>query len=143
MHSVAVREAAMPIAVSLIKEGRVALQTYTEPLVMRDLELLSDTMNQDILSPAAGKIHILADFRMMSSPPLFILARGASQLDRSHPNTGTIVAVLENALVYRMGLMFIRLAPKYDIRLARTFDEAVKIIDALLAKDQADSAGER
>lgn len=133
----------MPVAVRLIKEGRVALQTYTEPLVMRDLEVLNKTMRQDILSHSAHKVHILADFRLTPSPPLFILARGASQLDRSHPNTGTIVGVLENALVYRMGLMFVKLAPKYDVRLARTFDEALRILDALLAKEQADSASER
>lgn len=126
----------MPISLSLIKEGRVVVQTYTEPLTMGDLETLNDTMHADILAPAAGKVHILADFRAMHSPPIFMLARGAAQLDRSHPNTGVIIGILENGLVYRMGLMFVNLSPKHDVRLARTYDEAMKMIDDLLANEQ-------
>jgi hypothetical protein len=130
----------MPISVSLIKEGRVALQTYTDPLTMHDLETLNDTMRDDILVPAAGKVHILADFRLMHSPPIFMLARGAAQLDRSHANTGVIVGILENSVVYRMGLMFVNLAPKYDIRLARSFADAMRIIDDIIQHEQDDAS---
>jgi hypothetical protein len=125
----------MPIAVELVKQGRVALQTYSDPLVMQDLELLNDRMRLEILSAAAHKVHILADFRLVRHLPIFILARGASLLDRTHPNTGTIVGILENHMVYRMGLMFTSLVPKHDIRVARSFDEAMEMIDELLADE--------
>jgi hypothetical protein len=122
----------MPISLRLIKDGRVVVQTYTDPLTMSDMEILNETMRDEILAPAAGKVHILADFRSMHSPPIFMLARGAAQLDRSHPNTGVIIGILENSLVYRMGLMFVNLSPKHDIRLTRTFDEAMNMIDDIL-----------
>ena len=126
----------MPIAVELIKQGRVALQTYSDPLVMQDLELLNDRMRIEILAPATHKVHILADFRLVRHLPIFILARGASQLDRAHPNTGTIVGILENPMIYRMGLMFASLVPKHAVLVARSFDEAMKMIDDLLANEQ-------
>jgi hypothetical protein len=131
----------MPITIELIKQGRVALQTYSDPLVMRDLETLNDTMGQEILPSAEGKIHILADFRLVRHPPIFLLARGASLLDRTHPNTGTIVGILESALVYRMGLMFATLMPKHPIILVRSMDEAISIIDDLLAPEPPNSSG--
>jgi hypothetical protein len=127
---------AMPISVSLIKEGRVALQTYTDPLTMHDLEALNNTMREDILASAAGKVHVVADFRLMHSPPIFMLARGAAQLDRSHPNTGVIVGILENSVIYRLGVMFVNLAPKHDVRLARSLAEGMRIIDDILQQEQ-------
>lgn len=126
----------MPISISSIKAGRVALQTYTDPLTMRDLELLYDTMRDEYLAPATCHVHIIADFRAVQRPPIFLLARGASQLDRTHPNTGSIIGVLSNGLIYRMGLMFVSLVPNHTIILTRSLEDAMRIADDILEREQ-------
>jgi hypothetical protein len=125
----------MPITVELIQQGRVAVQTYSDPLDMHDIDELRRYMQHDVMEPAAEKVHIISDFRQVHQLPTFILTRGTSMLDQAHPNTGTIVVVFGNAIVSRMARAFIRMVPRKTVRIAATMDEAMAQIEGLRARE--------
>ena len=120
----------MPVTVELIYQGGVALQTYSDPLEMAHLDALKSKMDQEILSGASGKVHIIADFRQVHNLPGMILTRGSRMLNNAHPNTGLIVAIIAHPLVYRMAHVFASLIARGSFKVASTFEEAVQIINA-------------
>lgn len=127
----------MPVTVELIRQGRVALQTYSDPLTMPHLDALQQQMNRDIFPGAAGKVHILSDFRQVRHLPSMILSRGAFMLNNAHPNMGTIVAVIADPFIYRMARAFASLTARKPFRVARSFEEGIGAIDDLLAKEDS------
>ncbi len=111
------------------------MQTYSDPLDIEHLDTLRDHMNHEILSGAAGKVHIIADMRQVRNLPGMMLTRGAFMFNNLHPNTGMVVAVIGNELVYRMARVFSGLVPRRAFRVVHSFDEAEAIIDEALARE--------
>ena len=132
----------MPVAVEMIKQGRVAVQTYSDPLEIADMYALKTTMQTEILAEAVEKVHIIADFRQIHQLPTTLLSRGAFMLNNAHPNTGMVVVVIENALVFRMARAFTSLAPKQSVKVIDSFDKALKLIDDLLAQEEPSGSAE-
>jgi hypothetical protein len=122
----------MPVTVEIIKHGRVTLQTYSDPLEINDMYALKTQMQQEILPAAAGKMHIIADFRLVRRLPTTLLSRGAFMLNNAHPNTGIVVVIIENPLVNRMARAFTGLTPKQSVKVVRSFNEAEKTINQAL-----------
>jgi hypothetical protein len=124
----------MPIQVELIKDNRVVLQTYTDPLDNTDLVALRLKMDRDIFPATEGKLHIIADFRAVKNLPTTTLTSGSAMLRKAHSNTGHIICVTENTFVTIIANVFANLAPKYQVKVVRSLEEAYREIDALLAK---------
>ncbi len=124
----------MPITVELIRENRVVLQTYSEPLNSTDMNHLRNQMENDILPSAAGKVHVIADLRDVENLPGTILSSGSGMMRKPHPNTGQIIFITSNGFVSAMANIFAKLAPKQSVIAVRSLEEAYKEVDALLAK---------
>lgn len=125
----------MPITVELIRDNHVVLQTYCDPLDATQMNELKNKMQREILPAAAGKVHIIADFRQVQNIPSTILSSGARMLGTAHPNTGTMVLLTQSAFIGSMGRVFSRLAPRHSIKMVQSLDEAMEIVDALLSQD--------
>jgi hypothetical protein len=130
----------MPVTLELIKQGRVALQTYSDPLTMAHIVAVQAQIRDDILPAAVGMVYFIADFRQVHRLPPDILTRGAVMLDHTSANTGTIVAVFSNAVLYRMARAFVKMVPRHSVIIANSIDEALTIIEDLLAKEDAPPA---
>ncbi len=89
----------MPIQVELIKENKVVLQTYSDPLTNLDLSQLKNQMVNEILPSATGKLHVIADLRDIRNLPGTILSSGSSMLQTPHANTGLVICVTSNSLL--------------------------------------------
>lgn len=124
----------MPIQIELIRENRVVLQTYSEPLNSSEINNLKVKMESVILASAIGKLHIIADFRGIQNLPGTILSSGSNMLRKAHSNTGQIVFITSSAFVGAMARILVKLSPKQQLIVVQTLDEAYKEIDALLAK---------
>ncbi|GIL14117.1 MAG: hypothetical protein BroJett038_28370 [Chloroflexota bacterium] len=125
----------MSITVELVRENRVVLQTYSNPVDTAQIHELKNRMQRDILPAATGKIHIIADLRQVRNLPNMILSSGARMLNAAHPNTGTIVFITQNAFVGSMARVFSRIAAQHTFKMARSLDEALEIIDSILVKE--------
>lgn len=125
----------MPITVELIKDHRVVLQTYSDPLDATQMNDLKNRMQRDILPAAIGKMHVIADFRQVQNLPGTLLSSGSQMLSKAHPNTGTVIFVTQNAFVSSMAQIFSRVASKHTFRITQTLDDAMKIVDDILAKE--------
>ena len=125
----------MPVTVELIKDHRVVLQTYSDPLDATQMNDLKNRMQRDILPAAIGKMHVIADFRQVANLPGMLLGSGSRMLMSAHPNTGTIIFVTQNAFVSSMAQIFSRIAARHTFKLAQTLDEALKFADDILAKE--------
>lgn len=124
----------MPIQIELVRENRVVLQTYSEPLNSGEMNGLRNKMESVILSSAIGKLHIIADFRDIQNLPGTILTSGSAMLRKAHSNTGQIVCITSSAFVNAMAHILAKLSPRQQIVVVKTLDEAYKEIDALLAE---------
>jgi len=124
----------MPIKVEMIRENKVVLQTYSEPLKSTDMTILRNQMENVILPSASGKVHVIADLRDIQNLPGTILSSGSGMLRTPHPNTGQIIFITSNGFVSAMANIFAKLAPKQSVIAARSLEEAYKEVDALLAQ---------
>lgn len=122
----------MPIHVELIKQNRVVLQTYSDPLTNQDLIQLKNQMVNEILPAATGKLHVIADLRDISNLPGTILNSGSSMLRTPHANTGLVICVTSNAFINAMARILAKLVPKQPVKVMTSLEEAYKEVDALL-----------
>ncbi len=121
----------MPIQVELIRNDSVVLQTYSEPLDSTQMKALSIKMESSILPSAAGKVHIIADFRAVKNLPNTILSSGTSMLRTPHPNAGHIICVTPNAFITAMARIFSKLSTNHQFTIVQTIEEAYHAIDTL------------
>jgi hypothetical protein len=126
----------MPVQVEFIKENRVVLQTYTDPLVKADLIASQQTMICDIFPYSMGKLHIISDFGNVKNLPSTILRSGSAMMRTAHPNTGHIICVTQSSFITKMAYVFARLSPQYPVKVVGSLEEAYREVDALLAQSR-------
>jgi hypothetical protein len=124
----------MPIETELIKDNRVVLQTYRNPLTTEDFHELKKVMEDEILSKSQHVVHIIADFRGVSSVPRTILTSGINMMNRAHPNTGIVVCVIENEFINAIARIFSGVLSSRRVRLVKSIQSAYETIDLLLAE---------
>jgi hypothetical protein len=125
----------MPVQVELIKDNRVVVQTYSDPLTNTHMYQLRDKMDREILPAAANKVHIIADFSGVRVLPGTILTTGSSMLIGARHDTGVIIAVTQNNFVRSMARVFSHLSPHHTFKIVSSLDEAHMEIDRLLAQE--------
>jgi hypothetical protein len=123
----------MSIQTTLIRENRVVLQTYTEPLNDRQMQDLRKLMESEILPAATGKLIIIADFSNIQNLPGTILGSGSGMLRTPHLNTGMIICVTPNAFIKAMAKILFKLSPKHTFTVVGSLQEAYNAVDQLLA----------
>jgi len=123
----------VPIHVELIKENKVILQTYSDPLMNNDLGTLKNRMVNEFLPAATGKLHVIANFQDIENLPGTILSSGSSMLQTPHPNTGLIICVTPNSFLNAMAHILAKLAPKQPLKVVKTLEEAYEEVDKLLS----------
>jgi hypothetical protein len=122
----------MPIQIELIKENRVVLQTYSDPLDGPQLYELMNRMDHIILPAAEGQLQIIADFRAVKHFPGSFISLGARMLHARHQNTGKIVFVTANPLIMAMSEVVSGVIQRQLIAVVPSIEAADKLIDEQL-----------
>jgi hypothetical protein len=122
----------MPIQLELIKENRVVLQTYSDPVDSTQLNELREHMDLIILPATTGKIHIIADFRGVKNLSGPVISLGAQMLYSRHLNTGMLVCITTNPLIIAMINVVSGLIPRQSFAVVSSFEAADNIIDQVL-----------
>jgi hypothetical protein len=125
----------MPIQVEFIKDNRVVLQTYCDPLDSAQMSALKMKMEREIFPQTAKKVHIIADFSAVKNLPGTILSSGSRMLSSAHPHTGTILFVTTSGFVQAMARVFSVVSSNQTFKIVSSLEQALAEIDALLAKE--------
>jgi len=125
----------MTVQVILLKEGRVSLTTYTDPLDMKEITEASEKANTDFLEKATKPVHSIMDFSGVHRLPANILSRSATMARGLHPMVGVMVMVTPNTFINLMANGLVRALPYRKILICSTLDEAWTLIDKILADE--------
>jgi len=126
----------MPVNVILLKEGRVSLTTYTDPLDMAEIAEAGEKANSDYLEKATRPVHSIMDFSGVHRLPANILSRSATMARGLHPMVGVMVIVTSNTFINLMANALTRALPSRKILICPTLDEAWAIIEKILADEK-------
>src|SRR5258708_4074386 len=99
----------MPIENQLLRDGRVILQIYTDPLDMIELIKNVQTLQRDILDHATKQVHTITDATSVTKLPSNFLSGGAASIKNVHPMGGEIVIVTGNNFINMMSNLFGRI----------------------------------
>src|SRR5258708_4975429 len=128
---------AMPIKIELLRDGRVILQTYTDPLDMMELIQNVKKLQTEVLDHATRRVHTLTDATGVTRLPSNLLSGGAASIKNVHPMGGEIVIVTSNNFINTMSNLFKRVVPKYKISVFTTLEAGWAEIDRILAQEDA------
>lgn len=128
----------MAVKSELMRNDRVLLITYSDPLDMNEIWRSAEANTRDFLSKANKPIHSIADFSGVTRLPSNVLSGTLriTKMGMSHPMAGHSVVVAPNTFVNLMATTLSRLARGASITVRRTLDEAWKEIDRILEAEQ-------
>ncbi len=125
----------MPIENKILRNGRVLVNVYTDPLNFVELAHHIAHVNKAFLDTATKPVHIIADLTAITQVPSQILS-GSRQMTRAiHPMSGSAPLVMPNMPMMMIGETIRRLTPRVKIIVFRTLDEALNYVDGLLEKE--------
>lgn len=127
----------MPVKVALLKDGRVSLTTYTDPLDMKEIADAGEKANTDFLAKASEPVHSIMDFTGVHRLPANILSRSATMARELHPMVGVMVIVTPNTFINLMAHALARALPTRKILICSTVDEAWTIINKVIADEKS------
>ena len=125
----------MPITLELLYDGRVAVQTYTEPVSAGDMDAMYDRMYHEVLAPAPGKVHIIVDFTRVHDLPRTFLNMSTNMMKGAHSNTGTIIGVVNSGVILAMATIFSRVVRSTNVIITGSMDEALSRVGAMFARE--------
>jgi hypothetical protein len=127
----------MTIEIELVREGRVILQRYSDPLSMNEIAANVKRLHREVLDKATQPVHTITDITHVTKLPSNMLSGGIESIRTVHPMGGQIIIVSNNRFLNVMAGVFKRLAVKYKVTLVQTLDAAWVEADRILAEEKA------
>lgn len=127
----------MPVEVQLVKEGRVTLTVFTDPMDMREAGEANEKAERDFLSKATRPVHAIIDCTALHRLPSNILSSSLKMSRSLHPMTGEMVIVVQNSFVAAIANLMRRTISSHKISVYPTMPEAWAYIDRLLAEEKS------
>jgi hypothetical protein len=126
----------VPVKTELLRDDRVLLLTYSDPLAAADVVTGIDTY-KSIYAKATKPLHSINDVTQVTTMPSNLLSLVARTKDSPlrHPRAGVFVVVTQSPFVLALMSATTRLLPRTKIRGVETLDLAWAEIDAALASE--------
>jgi hypothetical protein len=123
----------MPIKTELLRNNRVLLLTYTDPLAPADVVSGLDTFKSTYVT-ATQPLHSISDASQITRMPSNLLSLVARAKDSPlrHPMAGLFVIVTNSSFVLALVSATARLIPSLKIRAVETVDLAWAEIEGVL-----------
>ena len=125
----------MPIEIQLMREGRVIVEIFTDPLDMDDI-VQNLKNHHEILDRSDKPIHSITDTTGLTRLPSNVLGNSRRSFATAHPLAGVNVVVTSNAFFKVVAELFIKVVPHYKIKIYKTMNEGWAEIDRILAEEQ-------
>jgi hypothetical protein len=130
----------MPLKTELLRDNRVLLLTYSDPLTTTDVISGLDTF-KSVYATATRPLHSISDASQVTRMPpnLLSLITHTKDTPLRHPMAGLFVIVTKSSFVSALASATARLIPGIKIRAVGTLELAWAEIDSALASEN-DSA---
>jgi hypothetical protein len=125
----------MGVKAEVVRDGRVVIQIYTDPLDMKEIMDQYHWIRNEIIEHATKKVHTIIDMRQVTKIPSNMLRHGAQPLKETHPMGGQIVLVINNPVVNALADVFTRIVRNYEIKVYKTIEQAWEYYDRVLAEE--------
>ena len=125
----------MGVKADVLREGRIVVQTYTDPLDMKDIIAQHKWIVEHVLDPATKPVHTIIDMLNVHRLPSNMIGHGSQTLKTVHPMGGQIVVVTNNNFLNTMADVFKRVVRNYKVNIFKTMDEAWQYYDRVLAEE--------
>ena len=126
----------MPARTELLKDGRVLLLTYTDPMTTDDLQLALNDLHH-VCTVALAPVHTITDISTITNLPPKIVSflRYNPYSPFKNPNTGTFMVIVRSRFVGTIVNTLASLARGFDIRSVPTMEDAWAQLDGILAQE--------
>jgi hypothetical protein len=123
----------MPAQTELLRDGRVLLLNYTNPMTTADLQQALNELH-DVCTVASAPIHTITDLSTITNLPPKIVSflRYNPYSPFKNPNTGTFIVIVRSRVVGTIVNTLASLARGFDIRSVATLKDAWAEIDHIL-----------
>ncbi len=126
----------MTIEVELLRDGRVLLQRYSDPITLTEISANVKRVQAEIMDKATQPVHTIVDMTQVHKLPSNMLSGGVDSIKAVHPMSGQIVIVSNNQFINVMANVFKRIVDKYKVTVVHTVDDAWVEIDRILTEEQ-------
>ena len=125
----------MPIVTQLVRDGRVMINTYTEPLEIAEVEAFVDRVNSEIFDKATAPIHSVSDMTQIKELPPRMLSSARAINRKRHRMAGYSYVVVRPGLISAMARAFLDVLRSERLRLSYSVEDALSKIDQALAQE--------
>jgi hypothetical protein len=125
----------MGVKAEIHREGRIVVQTYSDPLDMKDIIAQQKWIVTEILDHATKPVHTIIDMLQVKRLPSNMLGHGTQTLKTVHPMGGQIVVVTNSGFLNTMADVFKRIVRNHKVDVFKTMDEAWTYYDQVLAEE--------
>jgi len=125
----------LPIYFELARDGRVTLETYTDPVEWTEIEAHAATLDTEVFDHATRRIYRIIDVSEFTRLPPNSLSQGLTFLKKMPAMSGELIIITRNPYVTVMAKIFKQAASSHSITLCKTLDEAWTIVDSMLEQE--------
>jgi hypothetical protein len=128
----------MPTEVEVLKNGRVLLYRYSDPLDLEAWRVLMAEM-RPLYDQATSPIHMICELSGLTKiPPNFINFVIFGSTNLRHPKLGHIVAIIPHSGIMQVVKLLISLMPHLRWHSVDTLDSAFDFVDRLMAAEKVE-----
>ena len=125
----------MPIQTRLIRDGRVLLNTYTEPLDIGDVSDMVDQNNEEFFDKALKPLHTIDDVTLIKDLPPNLLSDARPIIPKRHAMAGRGYIVARAGLLSIVARTLLKVIGKEDLQVSYSLEEALGQLDEVLKQE--------
>ncbi len=125
----------MPLQIQLLREGRVLVICYTEPLEMMEVDAMVNRVNHEIFEPSDKIIYSISDLTQIEHLPPNVLCNARAINRKRHERAGTSVIVVKPGLLTAVARSLLKVIGSDHLLLSTTIDDALGKLDQLLLEE--------
>jgi hypothetical protein len=130
-----VTEVSVPIETKLVRDGRVILNTYTEPFEIAQVDEMVDRVNRDILDKTSVTIHTISDVTRIKELPPNTLSGARAVNRKRHRMAGYNYLVVKPGLVSSLARALLTVLNNRYFQLTYSVEDALEKIDQALSEE--------
>ena len=127
----------MPIQTKFVRDGRVMINTYTEPLEMTEVDAMVDRVNREVLDKAVAIIHTISDVTQIRELPPRMLSGARAVNRKRHRMAGYSYIVVKPGLISAMTRSLLAVLGSKQLQISYSVDDALGKIDQALSQESS------
>ncbi|HLY26450.1 MAG TPA: hypothetical protein VKQ72_08935 [Aggregatilineales bacterium] len=122
----------MPIQTQFLRDGRVMLNTFTEPLELPEVDDMIERVNRDFFDKALKPVHTIDDLTLIKQLPPNILSNARPLIPKRHQMAGHGYIVVKAGLLSMIARSLLNVIGRDNLQVVYSIEDALEKIDQTL-----------